>query len=517
MSACFNRLPFEVKTIVWSYIDYDYSGGLFFRESVSLAPYARVSREWQQAFEQLTFREVLVKSNQSNRFKEFKEYIAGNRIASLRSLHFKIILPKFYANPLLSPSLEAERIRADNQAFTKAIKNLWALLETLEDGYPDPRALKLQLHLSAESSGKYRDRYSNLLDFADDASSGDSRASELNGLDRSTETSNRLRFESTGVPEDLPLIPCVHGLIWPLDSDRKIHGATFMKMASRFSGLSVLQVFLGDNLESTQVRSDLAGVMSRLSLPLLSELALNFECRPDKSHIRLRKVSSSSSDAFSIALHRLSQSSNLLKVTLGNPSSGVRITTELFWPQCEGLGRQQKPFWPHLRSLTVLISAVSPEGTWLYTRPTRELESVRPVMTKINPLFVAAAKAAQHMPQLLEMRLRLNRTWLLQPLPCEMAFAAQGHCSKEDTKGYHAALRVDGFLFPGSEKLILSSCQLDLSKPRVSIVMPSRCTIDSRLAQVWKTSKGENVDYKVCSGFVLDDDYNDNDNDDDDD
>lgn len=463
-----------------------------------------------------------MKSNQLNRFKEFKEYIVGNRIASLRSLHFKIILPKLYANNPLSPSLEAERIRADNEAFTKAIKNLWGLLETLEDGYPDPRALKLQLYLSAESSDKYRDCYSNLLDFADDASSGDLRASELNGPDRSAETSNRLRFESTGIPEDLPLIPWVHGLIWSPDSNRKIHGATFMKIASRFSGLSVLQVFLGDNLESTQVRSDLAGVMSRLSLPLLSELALNFDFRPDESDIRLRKVSSSSSDAFSVAVHRLSQSSNLLKMTLGNPheNRGVRITTELFWPQCEGLGRQQKPFWPHLRSLTVLISAVSPEGTWLYTRPTRELESVRPIMTKINPFFVAAARAAQHMPQLLGMKLRLKRAWLLQPPPCEMAFAAQGHCSKEDTEGYHAALRVDGFLFPGSKNLVLRSCQLDLSKPRVSIVMPSRCTIDSRLAQVWKTSKGENVDYKVCSGFVLDgddddDDDNDNDNDDD--
>lgn len=108
----------------------------------------------------------------------------GNRIASLRSLHFKIILPKIYTNNPLSPSLEAQRIRADNKAFTKIIRNLWALLEIIEDGYSDPRALKLQVHLSAESLDKYHDRYSNLLDFPDDAKFGDLRASELDGLDR---------------------------------------------------------------------------------------------------------------------------------------------------------------------------------------------------------------------------------------------------------------------------------------------------------------------------------------------
>ena len=262
----------------------------------------------------------------------------------------------------------------------------------------------MQVHLSAESSDKYHDRWSNLLDFADDVNSGDLRASELDeldGLDRFAETSNHLRFESIGIPQDLPLIPWVHGLIWSRDSDREIHGAALMKLASKFSGPTVLQAFLGDNLESTQIRSDMARVMSRLSLPLLSELAFNFDFRPDETYTRLRKVNSSSSDAFSIAVHWLSQSPNLLKVNLGNPheNCGIRITTELFWPHREGLGGQQKPFWPHLRSITVFISAVSPEGAWLYSHLTRELESVRPLMTKINPLFVAAARAAQHMPK----------------------------------------------------------------------------------------------------------------------
>ena len=46
MPACFNKLPFEVKTMVWLYINYDYSSNPFQQESISLIPYACVSRDW---------------------------------------------------------------------------------------------------------------------------------------------------------------------------------------------------------------------------------------------------------------------------------------------------------------------------------------------------------------------------------------------------------------------------------------------------------------------------------------
>lgn len=95
-----------------------------------------------------------MKSNHLNRVKEFKEY----RIAPLRSLHFKIILPSILT--FHSALVSRQSIRADSKAFTKIIRNLWALLEMVEDGYPDPRVLKLQVYLSAESSDKYHDRYS---------------------------------------------------------------------------------------------------------------------------------------------------------------------------------------------------------------------------------------------------------------------------------------------------------------------------------------------------------------------
>ena len=514
MPACFNKLPFEVKTMVWSYIDYDYPSDPFQRESVSLVPYACVSREWQLAFERLTFRKVVVRSSQVSRFNE---YVIAHRMVSLRTLRFRIIIPKFHPND------PVETRGWDNRAFTKSIKDLWALLKSIEDGCPNRQALKLRVHLSAQTSDPFCQFRSSLLDFADDRNSDDFRVREVDEVDEPDEfakLSNRLQSKSMRIPHDLPVIPWVDELIWSdpgfLGVSRKIHGVALMKLTSRFNGLTYLEACLGDDRH--RVRSDLAREMSHLFLPRLSEFVFNLDVLPHHEIYHLPNISSRSSDALSVAVHRLLQSPNLVKVIIGDPnfSRGVWFTPELFWPQLEEFRGRQKSFWPCLQSITVSISSVSPDGTSLHIHEhlVGEFESVRLNMNKVNPLFMAAARAAQYMPKLLEMKLSVETHQDMDCPLCEMAFAAQGYCSEEDIKGYHAALRLDGFMFLGSRKLVLRSYQLDLSKPRVSVVMPSKCTIDSRLAQVWKTSKGDDVDYKVCSGFVNDDDDDDDDDDD---
>ncbi|KAK3176741.1 hypothetical protein OEA41_008066 [Lepraria neglecta] len=438
------------------------------------------------------------------------EYIVGHRMASLRTLRFRIIIPN-------SDAYDSVRgTQWDNRAFTRSIKDLWALLKSIEDGCPKPQALKLRVHLSAQPSDPVRNFRGDPLDFVDDRN-----LDEVDEPDRFAEISNRLPFKSMRIPQDLPPLPWVNGFIWSgssfLQEFRGIHSAALKRLASRFHGLTYFEVYLSEG--STQIRSDIAREMSNLSLPHLSELVFNFE--PHYKLDRLPNISSRSSDAFSMAVHRLLQSPNLLKVTLGDPNHNccVRFTPELFWPQLEEFGGRQKPFWPCLQSIIVMISSVSPDGTRLHIHEhlVGEFESVRLNMDKVNPLFMAAARAAQHMPKLLEMKLGVEAHKDMDNPLCEMAFAAQGYCSEEDIKGDHAALRLDGFIFSDSRKLVLLSDQLDLSKPRVSVVMPSKCTIDSRLAQVWKTSKGEDIDYKVCYGFVHDDDDYDEDSDYDDD
>ena len=160
MPPCFNELPFEVKTMVWSHIDYDYQSVPWQRESVSLVPYACVSREWQLAFERLTFRKVAIRSSQVS---HFNEYVTAHRMAFLRTLCFRIIIPEL-------PDIDGvERRRRDNTAFTKGIKDLWALFNFIENSGINRQALKLRVHLSAQPHSGFRNR----LDFADDRNSDD--------------------------------------------------------------------------------------------------------------------------------------------------------------------------------------------------------------------------------------------------------------------------------------------------------------------------------------------------------
>ncbi|KAL2058744.1 hypothetical protein ABVK25_000035 [Lepraria finkii] len=315
MPASFSELPVELKFLVWSYIDYDYPSNPFQRESVSLVPYACVSREWQLAFERLTFRKIVIRSSQVSRFKE---YIVGHRMASLRTLRFRIIIPNSDAYDSVSGT------QWDNIAFTRSVKDLWAILKSIEDGYPKPQALKLRVHLSAQPRNFREDP----LDFVDDRN-----LDEVDEADRVAEISNRLPFKSTRIPQDLPPIPWVDGFIWS-STFRGIHGAALGRLVSRFHGLTYFEVHLSE--VSTQIRSDVARGMSNLSLPRLSELVFNFDVHYEVT--RLPNISSHSSDALSMAVHRLLQSPNLLKVTLGDPNlnRSVRFTPELFWPQLQG-------------------------------------------------------------------------------------------------------------------------------------------------------------------------------------
>ena len=423
-------------------------------------------------------------------------------MTSLHELSFKIIIPNSDAFDSIGG------IQQDNTAFTRSIKDLWALLKSIEDKCRMPQALKFRLRLSAEPSDPVR-HFRNLpLDFVNDWNLEE--VDQPNGFD---EISNRLPFELMRIPQDLRPLPWVDGFS-VVETSRGIHSAALKRLASRFQGLTYLEVHLTEG--STQTRSDVAREISNLSLPRLSELVFNLD-------FSFLKKTSCSTDAFSTALHGLLKSPNLLKVTLG-----VRFTAELFWPRLEEFGGRQNPFWPCLQSITVITRPYAPDGTYLLIAQhlIGELPCVRLDMSMVNPLLLAAARAAQHMPNLLEMKVRIRGGGMGDWLG-EMAFAAQGYCSEEDTKGDHAALRLHGLISSGSPKLVLLSDQLDLSKPRVSVVMPSRCTVDGRLAQVWKASKGEDVDYKVGYGCVpyendydedyyYTDDYDDDDNDDDD-
>ena len=212
-----------------------------------------------------------------------------------------------------------------------------------------------------------------------------------------------------------------------------------------------------------------------------------------------------------MAVGRLLQTSALSKASLGSylHNRGVSLSPEVFWPQFGEPEGRQKPFWPCLESIAVLFSSISFDGSSLHIKDLEydEFESPRLDMSKVNPLLVAAARAAKQMPKLLEMKVTIKADPAMRYPLCEMAFAARDYCTKEDLEGDHAAVRNEKSIIMDSRKLRLD--EVDLSKPRVSVVMPIDCTVDGLLGQVWKTSKGEDVDYKLRYCMLPHDDYED--------
>ena len=242
-------------------------------------------------------------------------------MVSLRMLSFRVIIPN------------SRGTQQDNRAFTRSIKDLWTLLKLIKDKYPKLQALKLRVRLSAQPSDPVRNFCSDLLDFVNDR--------------------NLIR-----IPEDLPPLTWVDGFSF-VETYHDIHSTALRRLTSRFQSLTYFEGHLSKG--SVQIRSDVAQEISNLSLACLSELVFDF----GRKFGPFQNISSHSSDAFSMAVHRLLQSPNLLKVTLGynHKHGGVRFTPGLFWPQLEEFGGWQDPFWPCLQSIKVMISSVSPDGT----------------------------------------------------------------------------------------------------------------------------------------------------------
>lgn len=131
----------------------------------------------------------------------FKEYIIAHR-AYLRTLRFIIIIPNSDAYDSVWGT------QWDNRAFTRSVKDLWALLKSIEDGCPKPQALKLRVHRSAQPSNLGRNFRGDPLDFMDDRN-----LDEVDEADRAAEISNPLPDKSMRIPQDLAPIPWVDGFI----------------------------------------------------------------------------------------------------------------------------------------------------------------------------------------------------------------------------------------------------------------------------------------------------------------
>lgn len=199
-------------------------------------------------------------------------------------------------------------------------------------------------------------------------------------------------------------------------------------------------------------RLDFARALLLLAQPLLKTFSLRFYHDPPRNHYSSPPSallpSSLSTDHLSCALHTLSQSPKLTSLKLGG---SIVVSPELYWPA----DSSTPPSWPNLRYFHVTFDMTTPDGDWYFIRDPTKLDDddysdevedeadsssesdtsidswdflipdsfnerkedravgdfpVRmfrtlPSDSRINPLLLAMARAAGHMPQLQSMSL----------------------------------------------------------------------------------------------------------------
>ena len=96
-----------------------------------LPAYDTISQSWQYAIEYQTFRKIAVKSTE---IENFSRIVVNHRRQQLRQLELNVILPTYTDEACAKFETEKDK-QSNNQVFTKAIKDLLALLRSWHDEF----------------------------------------------------------------------------------------------------------------------------------------------------------------------------------------------------------------------------------------------------------------------------------------------------------------------------------------------------------------------------------------------
>ena len=132
MSIGIANLSQEIISLVVSYLqrwEHDDRANISERGRALLPAYATISASWQYAIECQTFREIAVKSTE---MVDFSRTMVYHRRKLLRRLELNVILPT-YTDKACAKFETDKDTQSNNQVFTKAIKDLLALLRSWHD------------------------------------------------------------------------------------------------------------------------------------------------------------------------------------------------------------------------------------------------------------------------------------------------------------------------------------------------------------------------------------------------
>lgn len=243
MSVGIANLSQELICLIASYLQrwehYD-RANVSERGRALLPAYATISPSWQYAIECQTFREIAVKSTER---VDFSHIVVSHRRKLLRRLELNVILPTY--TDKACAKLETDKdMQSNNQVFTKAIKDLLALLRSWHDesqttGNKNDAPIQESLRLCIGDCYSPKDcRYRGWEKYQEDRHGWD-----RHDLFEERYKSSLLKLESVEGIQEIPQITAFH----KSPSHRNIEPRSLAMIASKFPNLDSFRWKLKDN------------------------------------------------------------------------------------------------------------------------------------------------------------------------------------------------------------------------------------------------------------------------------
>ncbi|KAL8933990.1 MAG: hypothetical protein Q9211_005469, partial [Gyalolechia sp. 1 TL-2023] len=416
------------------------------KTSSTLPPYATLSHRWQLAVEFHTFRSIGLKSTE---IPYFSQTLTHHRRHLLSHLDYQVVLPPYSDNRCAKFETEQEMDR-NCLAFSEAIHALFQVLKTWESDGAGRSSSTFTLELS--------DIYSPMdkRHRGPEKDKEDQWQYELGQRHDLWEHRYEHSFLQLLEHAKLPTLSCVSSFCLPLLS-RQVLPQSSVLLAAKFADVQNVTLHVNGTGKKgpdilQQSRHDFALALRTLPGPSLRDFTLSLCCEdPLNQYFSLPSAllpSAPSTDRLSRAIHTVSLSSNLTCITLDS----LVISPDLYWPT----DSPTPPMWPHLRHFHVSFNMTAPDGTWYFQRdperpegdegdedaeaesesesdtdsdpgsydsfcpdtfhkrrearaigdyPIRNFRTL-PSDAHINPLLLAMARAAAHMPHLEGMTLK---------------------------------------------------------------------------------------------------------------
>ncbi|KGO78186.1 hypothetical protein PITC_034010 [Penicillium italicum] len=374
----------------------------------NLTPCACVCRQWQVAAENFNFADLHI--NLAD-LEDFCQIVLSpnstSRWGHVQSLHFKVVLPE-YGVTARGHYENQDDCDSNNKVFTQAITSLFEILSS----WPNYDRCEMELQVYARSPSDWRA----------EPDWSTRRARQQRGYAFPEEELLDRRYQDSYLQltgkVSLPDVNCIKSFqVSGCDSVRNIAPGAVSEMVAHLPRLQTLQANLCEKerrdtamCTSLEIQMD----FSIISWPRsLRHLSLSF--MPNRVHGKeCSLLSNRDPDSLYLAMHPMTQ--HLETVHL----SEITIGPELFWPADAS---NTPPFWPKLIEFSIscthaaintashfggtprLDEDSSPISPDVAVEPLddhdQQVTGFRRLLNKrLDELYLAAGRAAQHMPRL---------------------------------------------------------------------------------------------------------------------